>query len=43
MADDCKDPSNKDVCITRKYNKEKLPPNSPLNISMTFIVDVSSY
>ena len=37
----CKDPSNTDYCIEVGYNRDKLPPNPPLNITMSLSISVS--
>ena len=36
----CQDPSNEDYCVLIGYNRDKLPPNPPLNISMTLAISV---
>ena len=41
LAIQCQDPSNKDFCVEVGYNRDKLPPNPPLNVSMTLAIAVS--
>jgi len=36
----CKDPSNIEYCVEIDYNRDKLPPNPPLNVSMTLAISV---
>ena len=36
----CQDPSNEDYCVEIGYNRDKLPPNPPLNVSMTLAISV---
>ena len=36
----CQDPSNVDYCIEEGYNRDKAPPNPPLNVSMTLAISV---
>ena len=36
----CQDPSNEDYCVLIGHNRDKLPPNPPLNISMTLAISV---
>ena len=37
----CKDPSNIEYCVEIDYNRDKLPPHPPLNVSMTLAISVS--
>ena len=36
----CQDPSNIEYCIEEGYNRDKLPPNPPLNVTMTLAISV---
>ena len=36
----CKDPSNIEYCVEIDYNRDKLPPHPPLNVSMTLAISV---
>ena len=38
----CIGPSNTDYCVEVGYNRDKPPPNPPLNISMTLAISVRS-
>ena len=36
----CQDPTNTDYCIEVGYDRDKPPPNPPLNVSMTLAISV---
>ena len=40
-AQQCLDPSNPDFCVRADYNRDRLPPNPPLNVTMNLAVSVS--
>ena len=41
-AQQCRDPSNPDFCVEADYNRDRLPPNPPLNVTMNLVVSVSN-
>ena len=40
-AQQCLDPSNPDFCVKADYNRDRLPPNPPLNVTMNLVISVS--
>lgn len=38
----CQDTTNTDFCVQVGYNRDKLPPNPPLNVTMNLAISVST-